>query len=392
MKKYDFDIPVERRGSGCLKHDGLLQFYSRQDLTPMWVADMDLPVADEITEALRLRTLHPVYGYPVVPDSFWRYLLAWQRKRHGFTLLRNQVIFIPGIVKGIGILINFFTSKGDGIVIQPPVYHPFKRLIDGNGRKCIENPLIPVDGGYEMDLKGLEKIFKDEHPKMMILCNPHNPIGIQWEESTLREVAALAARYDVIVVSDEIHGDLMLQGRAHTPYLACGEDAVKTGIMLAAPSKTFNIPGMVSSWCAIKNPDLSRPFFEWMEVNEFCAPTEMAMIATEAAYRNGESWLDQALAYIESNVDFTVDFLAENAPELKVIKPQASFMVWIDFRALGLSEDKLHQLLENDAHIAVNYGSAFGKEGEGFARVNVAAPRAVIEDALRRLVSAINNL
>lgn len=389
MKRYDFDAPVERKGTGCVKHDGMQKDYGTNNLVPLWVADMDFEVADEIADALHKRTEHRVYGYSVVPDSFWMSIFRWWRKRHGLTIIRDQIIYIPGIVKGIGILLNFYTQKGDKVIVQPPVYHPFRRLVEGNGRVALSNPLIETSDGWKMDIEGLAKIMREEKPKMMILCNPQNPIGIQWDIETLRKVAHLAHENGVIVVSDEIHGDLMLGGRDHIPYLCAGSDAVATGIMLGAPSKTFNIPGLVSSWCVIKNPELRKPFFDWMEVNEFDAPTQMAMIATEAAYNFGGDWLGQVLEYLQGNVEAMEEWLKRELPQLKIVRPQASFLVWLDMRSLQLSEPELEDLMINKAGIAVNPGAMFGEGGEGFARVNVALSRKRLLAALGKLKEAI---
>lgn len=392
MKKYNFDEEVSRRGSGCIKHDGMMPFYGREDLLPLWIADMDFLVADEIADVLEKRAAHHVYGYSFAPDSYWESILLWERRRHGLTLYRDQITFIPGIVKGIGLVINFYTRPGDKIVIQPPVYHPFRRLIEGNDRVALCNPLVEDGDTYRMNLEEIEEIFRTEHPKMMILCNPHNPIGLQWDMPTLRRVAELAAKHGVIVVSDEIHGDLMLSGRDHIPYLCAGADAAATGIMFAAPSKTFNIPGLVSSWVAIKNPQLRDPFFHWLEVNELNAPTQYATLATEAAYTYGGEWLEQVVAYIEGNIDAMAEYIARELPTLKMYRPQASYLVWLDMRPLGLRGSALEKFLAEKAHLALNAGEMFGKEGDGCVRFNVALPRRKLLEALASLKRAIDEL
>lgn len=392
MKKYNFDEKVNRRGSGCIKHDGMMPFYGREDLLPLWIADMDFIVADEIADVLEKRAAHHVYGYSFAPDSYWNSILLWERRRHGLTLHREQITFIPGIVKGIGLVINYFTQPGDKIVIQPPVYHPFRRLIEGNDRVALCNPLVEEGDTYCMNLEELEEIFRTEHPKMMILCNPHNPIGLQWDMSTLRRLAELAAKHGVIVVSDEIHGDLMLGGRDHIPYLCAGTDAAATGIMFAAPSKTFNIPGLVSSWVAVKNPQLREPFFRWLEVNELNAPTQQATLATEAAYTYGGEWLEQAVGYIEGNIEAMASYIDKELPELKMYRPQASYLVWLDMRSLGLRGSALEEFLAEKAHLALNAGEMFGKEGDGFVRFNVGLPRRQLIEALASLKSAVDGL
>lgn len=282
-KKYDFDQVIDRHNTGAIKIEGACQMCGCSDVNPLWIADMDFAVCPDIIEALRHRLDNPVLGYSQPSEKYWNAITSWLDRRHGFTVKREELAFLPGVVRGVAYAVIYYTQKGDGIIIQPPVYHPFKIVIEGNERKVIENPLIfGEDGSYKMDIEGLENIMAEQKPKMMILCNPHNPAGIQWDKNTLETVAHLAKKYGVKVVSDEIHGDLMLYGTRHVPFLSCGNDAEEVGIMLGAPSKTFNIPGMVSSWIVVKNPEMRKEFFSWLEANEFCSPTMMATIATEA--------------------------------------------------------------------------------------------------------------
>ncbi len=392
MGKHNFDLIIERKGSGAMKCDGLEELFGCDNLCPMWIADMDFPVADEIKDALIERFKHPIYGYNIVPAEFWESITRWLKHRHNWEVSTDEITFMPGVVKAIGYVINSFTQPGDKIVIQPPVYHPFKNLTVGNKRTLVNNPLIPHGDTYTMDLEGLERIFRDEKPKLMILCNPHNPVGIQWDKVTLQKVASLAKKYSVIVASDEIHGDLMLDGRTHFPFASVSDEAAEVAITLGAPSKTFNIAGLVSSWCIIKNPALRAPFFEWMTVNEFNAPTFVAIIGTIAAYNNGEDWLDDALSYIHDNIDFVQEQLSSHLKQVKMIRPEASFMIWLDCRGLGLSHDELVDLFVNKAHLALNDGAMFGSEGEGFMRLNVGCPRAVLGNALQSLAKAVKEL
>ena len=275
------------------------------------------------------------------------------------------------------------------VVIQPPVYTPFRTVVEGNNRKVIENPLIFDGESYSMDLDGLRSVVAEHKPKMMVLCNPHNPIGIQWDADTLAELAAIARKAGMVVVSDEIHGDLMLGGRRHIPFLSAGPDAEAVGIMLGAPSKTFNIPGLVSSWMVVKNPEMRERYYKWLEVNEFSAPVMISTIGAEAAYNNGEEWLDQMLAYVEGNIDFVIDFAARRIPGLKVIRPQASFLLWLDFRGLHLCHREVMDMLLDKAHLALNDGTMFGAQGDGFARLNAGTPRAVLAHALESLETAV---
>lgn len=389
MKKYDFDRVIDRHGTSAAKIDRLDAMFGRHDLTPLWIADLDFAVCPEITAALHGRLNHPVLGYSDASESYWDSIISWNRKRHGFELSREDLAFIPGVVKGFALAVNYFTRPGDGVLIQPPVYTPFHTVVEGNGRRIVENPLLFDGKSYSMDLDGLARLLRTEKPKMMILCNPHNPIGIQWDRPTLARLARLCRDAGCVVVSDEIHGDLMLGGRPHIPFLAAGEDAEDIGVMLAAPSKTFNIPGLVSSWMAVKNPELRKGFYHWLEVNEFSSPVSFSVIGAEAAYRNGEQWLDEMLEYVEDNIAFTRDYIARNIPGLSMVEPQASFLVWLDFRALHLCQDEIMRLLLDKAHLALNDGTMFGPQGAGFARLNVGTPRCVLEKALDSLRRAI---
>ena len=386
---YDFDREMSRKGSGAVKTDALVEFFGRDGLEPLWVADMDFAVAPEITSALMDRMRHPVYGYATVPESFWDSIIEWQKHRHGWSLKRDELTFVNGIVRGFGFILNFFTEKGDKVLIQTPVYHPFRRLTEGNGRICVTNPLKETDGKYEMDFDDLELKFRTEHPKLMVLCNPHNPIGLQWSRDAMRKVASLAKQYGVTVVSDEIHGDLMLWGAPHIPFLSVSDEAREVGIAMGAPSKTFNIPGLASSWIAVSNPELRTAFYEWMAVNEFSDPTFVATIATEVAYRKGEPWLDSMIEYLEGNIEAVERYCEENLPGIRAIRPEASFLVWLDCRKLGLTHDGLIDLFVNRASLALNDGAMFGEEGSGFMRLNVASPRSVLLRALSALKNAI---
>ena len=389
MTQYNFDAIIDRHGTAAVKIDRLDAVFGRHDLTPLWIADLDFAVCPEITAALSRRLSHPVLGYFEASDGYWQAIIDWNKRRHGFDIARSELAFVPGVVKGIALAVNYFTSEGDGVVIQPPVYTPFRTVVEGNGRHAVENPLLFDGETYRMDLDGLRKIVAEQKPKMMILCNPHNPIGIQWDAETLAELAAIARQANMVVVSDEIHGDLMLEGRRHIPCRAAGPDAEAVGRMLGAPSKTFNIPGLVSSWMVVKNPALREPYYKWLEVNEFSAPVMISAIGAEAAYRNGEAWLDQMLEYVQGNIEFVIDYAARRIPGLKVIRPQASFLLWLDFRGLHLCHREVMNLLLDKAHLALNDGTMFGPQGDGFARLNVGAPRSVLAGALQSLEMAV---
>lgn len=392
MKKYDFDQVIDRRESGALKCDALQSLFGKTGLTPLWVADLDFAVCPDITEALMHRVEHPVYGYASTPDSYWQSIIDWLGHRHDFNVSREELAFVPGVVRGVAYALNYFTNRGDKVLIQQPVYHPFKMVIEGNERVVVNNPLKITEKGYEMDLDGLRQVIETEHPKMMVLCNPHNPIGIQWDADVMREVAHICRENGVVVVSDEIHGDLMLYGKPHIPFVSVSDDAKAITITLGAPSKTFNIPGLVSSWMVVKDEQLRNGFYHWMETNEFSSPTMFATIGAEVAYTHGEEWLNQMLAYIEETIDVVNKFLIENVPQIKMFRPQASFLLWLDCRDLNLSQTQLVNLFVDKARLALNDGTMFGKEGEGFMRLNIGSPRKVIVEALQRLADAVKSL
>lgn len=392
MKKYDFDQVIDRRESGALKCDALQSLFGKTGLTPLWVADLDFAVCPDITEALMHRVEHPVYGYASTPDSYWQSIIDWLGHRHDFKVSREELAFVPGVVRGVAYALNYFTNRGDKVLIQQPVYHPFKMVIEGNERVVVNNPLRITEKGYEMDLDGLRQVIETEHPKMMVLCNPHNPIGIQWDADVMREVAHICRENGVVVVSDEIHGDLMLYGKPHIPFVSVSDDAKAITITLGAPSKTFNIPGLVSSWMVVKDEQLRNGFYHWMETNEFSSPTMFATIGAEVAYTHGEEWLNQMLAYIEETIDVVNKFLIENVPQIKMFRPQASFLLWLDCRDLNLSQAQLVNLFVDKARLALNDGTMFGKEGEGFMRLNIGSPRKVIVEALQRLADAVKSL
>lgn len=387
MMKYNFDTVIDRKGTGAMKYDALERLYGNSGLTPLWIADMEFAACPDIVNALISRFSHPVYGYAETPESFWESICDWLGKRHGYRPDPKALAFVPGVVRGIAYALNFFSRPGARVVIQEPVYHPFREVAEGNDRLVINNPLIPTpDGGYAMDLEGLERIFSTERPKIMILCNPHNPAGIQWNVDTLRQVARLAKKYGVIVLSDEIHGDLMLWGGKHIPFASVSSEAAEVSVTFGAPSKTFNIPGLVSSWMIVPNKQLRAPFYRWMEANEFSVPTFTATVGTEAAYRHGEQWLDELLSYLEGNVVAVEKFFAENCPQIKPLRPQASFLVWLDCRELGLSQAELVDWFKSRG-LALNDGAMFGAAGTGFMRLNIAQPRATLLAALASLTN-----
>ena len=385
---YDFDKIIDRTGSGDLKHGVLKERYGRDDLLPLWVADMDFETPQFITDALRQRLEHSLFGYTVVPDGLWTSIIQWIRDHHQWEVKHEWLTYIPGIVKGIGMAINVFVKEDEKVIIQPPVYHPFRLTPQGNGRKVVYNPLKEVDGTYEMDFEQLTEVV-DDKCRLLILSNPHNPAGVCWPKETLQRLAHFCFEHNIIVISDEIHADMALFGNKHIPFASVSNEAAQISITFGAPSKTFNIAGIVSSYAIVPNDSLRRRFYTWLEANELNDPPLFSPIATIAAYTQGEDYRQQMLSYIEDNIRFVEDYCREHLPQIKPWRPQASFLVWLDCRALGLSHDALVDLFVNHAHLALNDGAMFGIGGSGFMRLNVGTPRAVLLQALEQLFLAL---
>ena len=389
--KYDFDKVIGRLGTGAIKTDILKDIYGRDDLTALWVADMDFETPQFITEALKKRLEHSLFGYTAEPKEYWPTVMKWLEDHHQWKVEREWLTFIPGIVKGIGMAINALLEKDEKVIIQPPVYHPFRLVPQRNGREVVFNPLHEnEDGTYSMDFENLESVC-DDKCRMLILSNPHNPAGIVWPRETLERLASFCHKRGIIVISDEIHCDMALYGHKHIPFASVSEEAAACSITFGAPSKTFNIAGIVSSYAIVPSESLRERFYRWLHANELSSAPLFSPIATIAAFQNGEEWRRQMLEYVEGNIDWLCGFFADNIPQIKPLKPQASFLVWLDCRALGLEHDSLVDLFVNKARLALNDGETFNPGGEGFMRLNVAVPRAVLREAMERLKEATRN-
>lgn len=386
---YNFDKIIDRKGTGAVKFDAIEKVFGKDDLLPLWVADMDFETPDFIVEAMKERLEHPIFGYPTELPDYRPSICDWIESHHQWESQKDWLCFIPGIVKGIGIAINALLEKGDKVIIQPPVYHPFRLVPQKNHHEVVFNPLRELpEGGYEMDFENLEEIC-DEKCKMLILANPHNPAGITWSRETLQKLASFCHKRGIIVISDEIHCDMALFGNKHIPFAAVSAEAAACSITFGAPSKTFNIAGIVSSYAIVPDPVLRKRFFDWVDANEFGAAHIFAPIATIAAYRKGEDWRLQMLKYIEGNIEFVIAYCKEHIPQIKPLRPQASFLIWLDCRALELDHDQLIDLFINKAGLALNDGEMFNPGGAGFMRLNVGCPRKVLETALENLKAAI---
>lgn len=386
---YDFDKIIDRRDTGALKVDVLGERYGRPDLLPLWVADMDFETPSFITDALRRRLDHSLFGYTVEPQEYWPAVMRWLADRHGWQVEREWLTYIPGIVKGIGMAINVFVKEDEKVIIQPPVYHPFRLTPEGNRRQVVMNPLREnPDGSYSMDFDHLARVA-DEKCRMLILSNPHNPAGITWDRDTLHRLAEFCHSRGIIVISDEIHSDMALWDNRHIPFASVSPEAAACSITFGAPSKTFNIAGIVSSYAIVPDAGLRERFYGWLQANELNEPTIFSPIATVAAFTQGDEWRRAMLSYVQDNIDYVIDYCREHLPAIRPLRPQASFLVWLDCRALGLDHDALIDLFVNKARLALNDGEMFGPGGQGFMRLNVGCPRAILTEALTRLTTAL---
>ena len=384
MKKYDFDEIINRNGTGALKTDALEERFGSADLIPLWVADMDFRCCDPVVDALKKRCDEGIFGYSVTPDCYLQAILNWLQTKHRWAVEKEWVSYIPGVVKGIAFAVMHLTRSSDKIIIQPPVYHPFRIVPTLHHRQLVLNPLIERNGHYTMDLEGLRRAI-DSDCRLLILANPHNPIGITWDKKTLQELAKICAENNILVIADEIHSDLAIFGHEHIPFATVSKEAAQNSITLMAPSKTFNIAGIVSSYAIIPNKAIRESFYNFLKASELDEGTIFAYTATTAAYNAGGEWLQQMLEYVEGNIRFVDEYLKENIPQIKAVIPEASFLLWLDCRELKLSQKNLVMLFKDKAGLALNDGEMFGTEGIGFMRMNVGSPRSVLKKALNQL-------
>lgn len=384
---YNFDEVIERRGTDSVKWDGMSGRWGREDLLPMWVADMDFRTAPFVVEALKKRLEHEVLGYTFACEEWYSSIINWLQQRHGWTISREMLTFTPGIVRGLAFVIQCFTERGDKVMVMPPVYHPFFLVTEKNGREVVYSPLELRDDQYYIDFDRFRTDVQD--CKLLILSNPHNPGGRVWTKEELAQVADICYESGTLVISDEIHADLTLPAYHHTTFALVSERAKMNSIVFMSPSKAFNMPGVASSYAIIENDKIRHRFREFMEASEFCEGHLFAYLTVAAAYSNGTEWLDQVVAYIQGNIDFAEAYLKENIPAIRMIRPQASYLIFLDCRGLGLNQEGLKDFFANDVRLALNDGAMFGKEGEGFMRINVACPRSLLQKALEQLKAAV---
>lgn len=390
MTKYNFDEIIDRSGTDALKTDVLKERYGRSDLIPLWVADMDFLSPPEVIEAIIKRAKHGIFGYPVQSDAYFNSIINWVRKHHNWDIKQEWISFISGVVKGIAYSVDCFSSEENKVIIQPPVYYPFRTIPTLHNRKVIDNALILNGDQYTMNTVELKSLI-DSSCKIFILCNPHNPGGRVWTYDELYEIAEICYNNNILVISDEIHSDLTFENQKHIPFASVSEKAKQNSITFMAPSKTFNIAGLSSSYAIIPNDKIRAKFQQYLKRSALDEGDIFAYLGAQIAYEKGDEWLRELKKYIWGNIKFVDNFLKENIPQIKAIIPQASFLIWLDCRKLNLSQKDLVSLFVNDAKLALNDGTMFGKGGEGFMRMNIGSPKLVLEQALINLKKAINN-
>lgn len=383
----DFDKIVNRVGTESMKWDGVDKLYGGEGLLPFWVADMDFKAPEAVLEALKKRVDHGIFGYPHKPASLDDAIINWLSRRYSFPVDQNEIVYTSGVVPAIYQIIQAFTKPKDKVIIQPPVYYPFFKVVTNGDRQLVENPLVYDGQHYKMDLDHLESII-DDQTKMIILCSPHNPVGRVWSKEELTRLAELCIKYNLLIIADEIHADLIFSGHTHTSIATLSEEMANRTFTCLAPSKTFNLAGIQASYVVIKNQSYKRKLEQQLG-NEFLNMTNnFSSVAMEAAYRYGESWLEELLQYLENNVATVKQNIQEFMPKIKVVEPEGTYLLWLDCTDLQLSSMERKKWLRDSGKLALSHGIVFGKEGEAFERVNIACPKQTLVEGLERLKKA----
>ncbi|MBE9524902.1 MAG: pyridoxal phosphate-dependent aminotransferase [Chloroflexi bacterium] len=390
----NFDEQIDRNQYPTMKWSKafLNEHFGNDEAIPMSVADMDFKVSESMIDLLQKRVSHGIFGYESKPESYFNAIDAWYQKRHGWKIERNQIESCPTILNAISILINQHSDEGDGVILQSPVFFEFRMVVKSNGRKIVKNALKLIEGEYNIDFEDLERKAADPNNKILILCNPHNPVGRVWTKTELDQIAAICVRHAVFVIADEIHGDFAFSPNLYTPYLTVSESAANDAAACISPAKTFNIAGMVDAFAVIPNETHRRNFNNFSHRYQTNKVNVFTSIAIEAAYEDGAEWLDALLIYLQGNIKLIREFLLENAINISLIEPEGTFLVWLDFRKLGLDVKALEKFLAEEAKIALAPGYWFGREGAGFARMTIGCPRTTVLRALDNLAKAVGRL
>jgi cystathionine beta-lyase len=391
--KYDFDRIIDRAGTYSVKWDKyfLKEQFKSDEVLPLWVADMDFQCPQPVIDALKRRAAQEIYGYswhkaPTYLDA----ISNWMKRRHSWKIDNEWIVFSPGIVSAIKMLVQTFTKIGEKVIVQPPVYYPFFSAVENNGRVLLKNQLLYENKRYTFDFEDFEKKAKDPLTKMFILCSPHNPVGRVWTEKELRKIGEVCLENNILIISDEIHHDLILSGHKHTLFSTLSEDFERTTIMCTAPSKTFNIAGLKTSNIIIPDEKMRELFsYTISNRNSVGSPNAFGIVALIAAYNEGEEWLSQVLKYIENNFNFLKEFVNEKLPDVDYIDPEGTYLAWLDCNRMGMDDEKLNEFMLKKAKVALDDGKIFGPGGEGFERINVGCPQSILKECMNRIVNAL---
>lgn len=383
MNTYNFDEIIDRTNTNCIKYDARTNFFGNPDVIPLWVADMDFRTPDFIVETIKKRADHEIYGYTFRPESYSQSIVNWLKSRHNWEIKPEWISFSPGVVAGLTLAIEAFSNPGDGVILQPPVYFPFFDSIKGTGRELIENPLKLGNGRYYFDFDDLKKKITPS-TRLLLLSNPHNPGGMAWNEKELSELAQICLENKILIISDEIHSDLIFPGFKHTPLAGISKEIAQNCVTLMAPSKTFNTAGLTTSFLVIPNKRHFAAYERVMRLPHLHMGNIFGSVALEAAYTHGVEWLSQLINYLHENYLVLEKFFVENMPQVFVMKPEATYLIWIDFSAYGISDEELNRKLI-EGGVGLNRGTQFGKQGSGFMRMNIGCPRATLLEALERI-------
>jgi len=386
---WNFDEEINRENTSCIKYDLREEVFGRADVIPMWVADMDFKTPSFITDALASRLKHEILGYTFRSDSYFNSIINWISDRHGWKISREWIEFSPGVVPALNMCTLAYTQKGEGIIIQPPVYTPFHGAVKDHERMLLFNNLLETEEGWMMDFDGLRKLVSPS-VKMIIISNPHNPVGRAWRKEELEELVDICYNNGIIIISDEIHSDLILPPNRHVPVASLSEKAAAITVTCMAPSKTFNLAGLSTSSMIIPDPGLMQKYRKTLLSLHMHLGNIFGNVASEAAYTHGKDWLNDLMPYIQGNVDLVMNYCREHLPDIKPVLPEATYMIWLDCRSMGMSGKELQRFFVDKAGVGMNEGSLFGPGGEGFMRMNLACPRKTLEKALKQIDSAIN--
>lgn len=392
-KNIQFDEVVNRKHTDCLKYDFALERGMPEDVLPLWVADMDFKTSSLVLDAISERVSHGIFGYSESKESYFEAVSNWMQSHHGLQIEKDWIVKTPGVVFALAMAIRAYTKEGDAVLIQQPVYYPFSSLIRHNNRTLVSNDLVlNAHNTYEIDFDDFEQKIKDNAVKLFLLCNPHNPVGRVFTKEELQRMAEICMRYDVLIVSDEIHADFTFEGYEHTALYNVDERLKECAVICTSPAKTFNLAGLQISNILIPNKKLRAPFLREIDIAGYSQLNTIGLVACEAAYRYGDVWYRELKTYLQGNLDFVREYLKKNLPQITLIEPQGTYLIWLDFRSLGLSEEQLEDLIVNKAKLWLDSGAIFGAVGKGFERINIATSRSVLKEALDRIRDAVSLL